>query len=150
MCFSCLFYLFAVTPLPLPPNCNKRTVLPIVYNFTFQPHPSLPLFQPTPSHSSSPTQQHRPKPKGEQKKRERKRHNPILILIPKLPPIRRRNIRITPKLHQIIIRRTPRNLRNQTIRIRHRQSIRKPTHRLTMHDSNRHILSGGKLSRNGQ
>lgn len=116
---------------------------------------NLSPFQPSelahPSHSCSPTKQHGSNQKQNKKKeRKKKRHNPILVLIPKLPPIRRWNIRITPKLHQIIIRRTPRNLRNQTIRIRHGQSIRKPTHRLTMHDSNRHILSGGKLSRNGQ
>lgn len=154
MCFSCLFYLFAVAPLPLPPNCNPPPpILPIVYNFTLPtsrpsnlPNPPIP---PTLTAQKNNKDQNQKQNKKKEKKRK-KRHNPILILIPKNPPIRRWNIRITPKLHQIIIRRTPRNLRNQTIRIRHRQSIRKPTHRLTMHDSNRHILSGGKLSRNGQ
>lgn len=115
------------------------------------PTPSIPPTVPThpfPLFQSNTTTQ--TKTKNRAKKGKEKRHNQVLILIPKNPPIRRWNIRITPKLHQIIIRRTPRNLRNQTIRIRHGQSIRKPTHRLTMHDSNRHILSGGKLPRNGQ
>lgn len=108
---------------------------------TLPTHP-FPLFQPNTTTQT--------KTKNRAKKGKEKRHNPILILIPKKPPIRRWNIRITPKLHQIIIRRTPRNLRNQTIWIRHGQGIRKSTHRLTMHDSHRHILSGRKLSRNGQ
>lgn len=65
--FVCCYSSPSSSKLQPPP------ILPIVYNFTFQPHPLLPLFQPIPSHSSSPTQPHRPKPKTEQRKKEKKR-----------------------------------------------------------------------------